>query len=86
MFSCGSYPALIECPDGVSVRGELYRVTNQCLQRCDEVEGVATGLYERRLIDLEPDQHTAFPVLQAWCYFYLLPTDGLRQCGAEWVE
>lgn len=85
LFDCGNWPALVACDDGQFVRGELYRVSDACLQRCDDVEDVGTGLYERRLIDLCTSGPLSSPVRQAWCYFYLQSTEGLRDCGPEWT-
>ncbi len=84
LYDCGEWPALVECSDGRSIRGELYRVSTQCLEGCDEVEGVAAGQYERRRVDLTIGEPASFRVLSAWCYFYLLSTAGMPDCGDEW--
>ncbi len=84
LVDCGSYPALVESTDGVSVRGELYEVDRKCLEKCDAVEGVLEGLYERRLIDVA-SVDDAFVRVEAWVYFYRHSTVNLPNHGNEWT-
>jgi gamma-glutamylaminecyclotransferase len=80
MYNVGSYPALVETPDGLAIEGELWQVDATCLARLDEVEGVAEGLYQRRAIQLaEP-----FTDVSAQSYFFLKNTAGLADCGPCW--
>lgn len=84
LFDCGDWPALVEHPDAISIHGELYQVTEPCLRRCDVVEDVKNGLYERRRIRLKPAAAKTPGVERAWCYFFLHPTDGMPDCGGRW--
>ena len=81
MVDCGSYPGLVEATqDGLAIEGEFYNVSLSCLARLDEEEGVDIGLYERRLVQLQPP----FAEQNAEAYFYLGDCDGLRDCGVRW--
>ena len=80
LFDLGSYPGLVDWPQGRSISGELYEVDATAIKRLDEAEGVADGLYARRRVELDDawDQ----PDCQAW--FWLNPVIGLRDCGQSW--
>jgi len=84
MFDCGSYPGLRPAlHDGLSIIGELWSVDAECLARLDLEEGVAGGLYARRMIEL------AAPLageLTTTCeaYFYLPGVEGYPDCGESW--
>lgn len=82
LYDCGSYPGLVDALAGVSVTGELWSVSDVCLLRLDEIEGVAEGLYERRAIQLvdRPD------VDDVEAYFYLRDISGLRDIGSRWFN
>lgn len=83
LYDCGDYPGLMSAPAGslgTAIAGELYEVSPACLERLDEVEGVAERLYERRQIELDAAPF-AEPVE---AYFYLLPVAGLADCGPRW--
>ena len=80
LFDLGSYPGLVEWPEGLAIQGEVYRIDAECLRRLDEAEGVAEGHYARRSVSLEApfDIHN----VQAW--FWLHPVSGRRDCGQCW--
>lgn len=82
LFNCGTYPGLVPCRSGLQIRGEVYVVNDECLTACDEAEGVAAGLYARRMISVRPvnDKNA----LDAWAYLYLRSTKGLPDCGVTW--
>ncbi|MEO2035247.1 MAG: gamma-glutamylcyclotransferase family protein [Planctomycetaceae bacterium] len=84
LFDCGSYPGLLESSDGISVHGELYEVDAQCLLRCDAIEGVAEGLYIRKLIDVVSIDDASYGAT-AWAYFYQKLTVNLPECGCDWA-
>ena len=92
LFDCGEYPGLVLCTDGNNIKGELYSVSQQCLDACDQVEGVSEGLYARHKLlvrVLRPGAaintcHLTEAVLEAWTYLYLLPAEHLPDCGDEW--
>ena len=80
LFDLGSYPGLVEWPEGLAVSGEVYQASDACLRRLDAAEGVSEGCYARRAIQLQPpfDQLT----IEAW--FWLHPVSGLKHCGHAW--
>ena len=80
MFNLGSYPGLVEWPEGLAIRGEVYEVDIECLSRLDEAEGVAERLYLRRKILLQAEFHGRD--VQAW--FWLNAVRGLKDCGEQW--
>ena len=80
LFALAEYPGLIEADDGVAIEGEVFEVTLPCLDLLDSVEGVAEGLYARRLIVLQSPFHS--DSVQAW--FYCRSIRGLRNCGNRW--
>lgn len=80
LFDLGQYPGLVEWPDGLAIRGEVYQVDRECLSRLDAVEGVAECLYVRRPIALQAA--SAEIRMDAW--FWLHGVRGLPDCGTCW--
>ena len=80
VFDLGSYPGLVDWPEGLTVQGEVYEVDMECLKRLDEAEGVGEGLYARRVIKLQPP----FDGVEASAWFWLNKVGGLRDCGTSW--
>ena len=80
IFDLGSYPGLVDWPEGLAVQGEVYEVDTECLKRLDEAEGVDEGLYARRVIKLQPP----FDGVETSAWFWLNKVAGLRDCGASW--
>ena len=80
LFDLGSYPGLIEWPEGLAIHGEVYQVDADGLTQLDEVEGVAERLYVRRQISLQTS--IGDNEIQAW--FWLGSVQGLRDCGTAW--
>lgn len=80
IFDLGSYPGLVDWPEGLAVQGELYEVDAECLKRLDEAEGVGEGLYARRIIKLQPP----FDRDETSAWFWLDKVGGLRDCGTSW--
>lgn len=82
LYNLGSYPGLVETDfsAGVSVQGELYAVTDECLLRLDQEEGVADGLYERRKVQLLPPHAE----VATEAYFYLLGLGDAEDIGTRW--
>lgn len=82
LYNTGEYPALVEASPlgiaGLAIHGELWGVDAMCLARLDEEEGVDEGLYARRIVELAGEPR------QAHGYLYLLPTDGMQDCGDCW--
>lgn len=77
LFNIGEFPGLVRDETGGSIQGELWTLDAAALAVLDDYEGVAEGIYERALIDLNDGT-------QAETFFYLRPTLGLTDCGAEW--
>lgn len=80
LFDMGSYPGLVEWPEGLAIHGEVYQVDSECLSRLDEAEGVADRLYVRRKISLGAE----FESSEVHAWFWLRAVRGLRDCGSEW--
>ena len=80
----GRYPAIVElprpgvAPEPVTVTGELWRVDEHCLAVLDEVEGVPSGLFDRRVVDLMGVEEAVE------AYFWAGDCDGLQDRGATW--
>ncbi len=85
LFDCGSYPGLVPSSSGLAIQGEVYLVSDECLAVCDEVEGVADGLYVRERIAVQPIARSEDP-LTVWAYLFLGTTDGLPDCGKAWPQ
>jgi gamma-glutamylcyclotransferase (GGCT)/AIG2-like uncharacterized protein YtfP len=83
LYDCGDYPGMVHHADnGVSIHGELYDVDAACLQRLDEVEGVAEGLYSREPVELRaplPDSNADSPAVDPQSS--VAPTAGLAGSG-----
>lgn len=80
LYDCGEYPAMVESPEGLKVSGELWRISPHRLPRLDEEEGVAEGLYDRRMIEVWSDGRK----YEAQTYVYCRSVLGLRDLGASW--
>ena len=85
LYKCGSFPALVDAAKvdvelpGLSVQGELWDVDDNCLKVLDAIEGVETGMFERRPIRLLGHEG------QVEAYFYISSVKGLDDCGSSWV-
>lgn len=80
LYDCGSYPGLVRADDGVSIEGEVWRVSQACLRQLDSIEGVDDGLYERRPVALAT--MPANETVEA--YFYLKDVSILKDAGTHW--
>jgi len=80
LFDLGSYPGLVEWPDGLAIQGEVYQVDFECLHRLDEAEGVEERLYARRKICLQ----TEFKGRDVHAWFWLRTIATLRDCNVAW--
>lgn len=80
IYDLGSYPGLIEVPDGLPIHGEVYDVSDETLKLLDDAEGVHEGWYARRSVRLQDcgDQ----PETHAW--FWLKSVTGCPDCGQSW--
>jgi len=98
MFNLGGYPGLVHAtPDkaaGKRVYGELYEVSDECMQQLDQIEGVDHGLYSREEIILDevnivalPLYSSTFQALQrkvALAYIDLRSVSDKKDCGIFW--
>jgi gamma-glutamylaminecyclotransferase len=80
LVDLGTYPGLVDWPDGLAVRGEVFRVDFDCLLRLDEAEGVTERHYVRRNVILQEN----FSDRDVHAWFWLGPVKGKRDCGEEW--
>lgn len=79
LFSCGTYPALIESPDGIAIKGEIWEINDEILENLDLIEGCDIGLYNRKGIEV-----VGFQDVQS--YFYLRAVSELEDIGDEWLR
>ncbi len=83
MVDCGGYPGMYSVPEsGLSIAGEIWEVTDECLARLDLLEDVAGGEYERVLVQLLPP-HADLGV-QGYLYRWQNPTQ--RDAGDNWSD
>ena len=80
LYDTGTYPALVEDPRGVSVRGEIWEVDDTCLRVLDAIEDVPS-LYERREVEIA-EPRTA----DVQTYVYRQDVTGMADCGDCWLE
>jgi len=53
MYSCGSYPAIIESTNGNKIHGEIYLINQKTKEELDSYEGVSYGLYEFKILKIK---------------------------------
>jgi gamma-glutamylcyclotransferase (GGCT)/AIG2-like uncharacterized protein YtfP len=97
IYRHGSYPALVEDPNGSEIYGELYEVDDNCLIELDKIEGVDVGLFTKKTIKLNGYHLFSLPVEKnvnqmlfsksALCYFFLNRDRlvGCKDCGQNWT-
>lgn len=83
LYSLGSYPGLVaDSTDRHGVAGEVWSVDAKALAQLDALEGLAEGLYTRRLIPLR----IPFATDIVETYFYARPLDAAPKIGPLWLE
>src|ERR1700730_9799063 len=71
------YPCMVEDEKrGVAVEGELWEVSEQCLESLDAVEGAPT-LFQRRFVTLEDGEQVQAYLMSAKPWF-------ARRLGSRW--
>ncbi len=81
LYELDGYPGMVTAPDDTEgVTGELWMVDRPALQRMDELEGVAEGLYRRAPVPLLPPHHQAL----AETYLYARSIAGRKVIGSSW--
>jgi gamma-glutamylaminecyclotransferase len=83
MVDCGGYPGMFPVEkDGVSVRGEVWEVDDQCRRQLDVLEDVAVGLYALEAAILM----APFDGGDVLTYVYLWPVAGKPDAGEVWRD
>ena len=78
LYICGWHPALVEdSSNGVAVRGEVWQVSEEVLQKLDEYEEVPDYFSRKPILLQDGDS----PV-QA--YFFNGDMTSLKDCGDHW--
>ncbi|KAL8150550.1 hypothetical protein V2J09_020358 [Rumex salicifolius] len=82
-----SIPFLLNLPgSGHRVRGELYSVSARGLARLDELEGVASGHYERLPVQVESSSSRDAAAAEAYFGHRSFAEEMWRKCGEAAVE
>ena len=76
LFDLGAYPGLVRDGRGSGVRGELFEVSECCLDELDDFEGVP-DLFTREEVGLAGGGW-------AWVYLYNRPVPAGAAGGEEW--
>ena len=98
MYSLSSFPGLVKVDRsksaGKKIYGELYEVSDECLEKLDIIEGVQHGLYVREYVDLDEVHMVALPLGQqpfqdlqrkrAQAYLYNREVKESKECGVFW--
>lgn len=77
LLKIGWYPGLVQSENGNQIEGELWEVTDDCLQRLDVVEG-APDLFRRDNVEIENQEN-----IQS--YFYNGDVSGFSDAGNSWI-
>jgi gamma-glutamylcyclotransferase (GGCT)/AIG2-like uncharacterized protein YtfP len=77
LFDLGPFPGLVEAASGVSVRGELWDVTPECLAALDCFEGTDVGLFRRAEVELADGTRVQG-------YFYTEGVEGRPDLGEDY--
>lgn len=79
LFDGGAFPAMVECPStGVKVKGEIWRVDNNCKKSIDRLEGIP-HMYRRIPVVL-----VSHPDLDVETYVMSEAPNGWEDCGTSW--
>jgi gamma-glutamylcyclotransferase (GGCT)/AIG2-like uncharacterized protein YtfP len=80
LYLLDGYPGMVESgPAGAAIDGEVWTVDAACLERLDELEGTAEGLYRRAPVRLQAPHDAA----GIETYLYLRGTDGRADLGTN---
>lgn len=82
LHDMGGFPGMV--PDdngtGLSIEGEVWDVTEECLTRLDVLEAIDEGEYLYEVVPLLPP----FDQEQIMGYRYARPVDGRPEIGTSW--
>jgi gamma-glutamylaminecyclotransferase len=79
LYQLDGYPGMVAATGGLSITGELWEVDGPCLERLDELEGTAVGLYARVPVRLLPPHERT----EAETYLCLQSMAGRRDLGTR---
>jgi gamma-glutamylcyclotransferase (GGCT)/AIG2-like uncharacterized protein YtfP len=83
LVDCGGYPGMFAAEGkGVSVRGEVWEVDDDCRAKLDVLEDVAHGMYALEPVTLLPP----FDANIVSTYVYRRPVEDKGDLGEEWRE
>lgn len=81
MVDCGGYPGMYPVKEnGVSIEGEIWEVSEECVAQLDLLEDVVGGEYERVPVQLEPPYEWA----EVLGFLYLRDASSLPDAGSNW--
>ena len=82
LYDMGGFPGMV--PDGhgtgLSIEGEVWDVSDECLKKLDVLEAVDEGEYLYEVVPLLPP----FDQEQIMGYRYARPVDGRPDLGTRW--
>lgn len=98
MYSLSGFPGMVKVDrtvaSGKKIYGELYEVSDQCLERIDVIEGVSHGMYVREFVDLDEVHMVALPLgrtslhdlhrKRVQAYIYNRDISDCMDCGVFW--
>lgn len=82
LYSCGSFPAMVEKNPGRFIEGEVYGITSDVKNKLDIYEGVSSGHYELvtiRLHKIGLQKLHRFPDLPIQSYLYRNSVNHLKE-------
>jgi gamma-glutamylcyclotransferase (GGCT)/AIG2-like uncharacterized protein YtfP len=83
MVDCGGYPGMYAVPEnGLSIAGEIWEVTDECLAQLDLLEDVIGGEYTRVKVQLLPPYDSQ----EIEGYLFLRDTSVLKDAGDNWRD
>ena len=84
LYSLGDYPGMIAGTAEERVKGELWNVSDECLQRLDVLEDVEDGLYRREFIFVQGELWDGEK--RVYAYIYNRSVAYAEHIGDEWRE
>jgi gamma-glutamylcyclotransferase (GGCT)/AIG2-like uncharacterized protein YtfP len=89
LYDCGQHPALVDDPrNGIAIHGEIWRVSDETLEKLDEYEGVP-DYFSRRPILLQGERGVSTPRSPDYdvqAYFFNGDVSSLKNAGDRWAD
>jgi gamma-glutamylcyclotransferase (GGCT)/AIG2-like uncharacterized protein YtfP len=83
MVDCGGYPGMYAAAEnGLSIIGEIWEVTDECLAQLDLLEDIVGGEYTRVKMQLLPPHDVQ--VIEG--YLYLRDVSRFKDAGDNWRD